>query len=1535
MNKINFLSPAALFALLFCAAAVQGQTDYSKLHKEANLLIHSNGSQLHLKPGSRNVTVATEGTALKADFHGTGEARAWIALSKEWKFLMIELEMRTEYVTPGKESWQNAGLAFWFQKTTGQRVGGWPRVIRETGSSPWHSFFQIYEIPEGAEALTFAIGNWGENGNVFFRNLKAVPLVTREMNRRPPFNPGELWSFQNAERIVTPARERICLNGLWQFQPAESRAAVPPTKFNYYFKVPGIWPGFNDWGEPGSEQRILHPDGTDSKLDGKSISRAWYRRTVTVPYNWKNRRILLELSYLQILAQIFIDGKEAGIIPFPGGTLDLSTMLHPGKTHDLAILLTAQPEGLKNITYSDINRVHVKEKKVIRRGINGDAYLRAEPMGTRISDLHAITSVANKTITFDTGFHGDVPAGSFLEIQIQDNGREVKHFRSGSIRPNDKRFQFTADWIAPKLWDQEHPENLYTAVAALKDGSGKTIDVLYPETFGFREFSIKGRDFLLNGKAIRLQITPSLFPWYGAGPNIPENFRRNAELMRRYGLNFCYAVNYDFSPGDVCYQDAFYREYSRNGILTALTLPNPVPYDFKTGEQIQAYTDCTEYLIRRYQNIPGIVMYASTHNSSGWGDSDNPVRLGNGIHGSWAWRPQNNIIAKQADEIVNRLDPSRPHYRHSSGISGSPVITLNCYLNWMPLQERRDYLELWSKQSKLPLMFVEYGVPHMPSWTSYRGPEFIWSGPQVMSVWLNEYIAPFLGEKAYIIDGVQKIFLDLQAEAFGNRKMPVSRYTWMMVSPAVASVQAMMLRETIPWFRGHGLSGMAFWDHHMFWLNKNPPMLLNENRFKDLKRTGITPDYLFLKPLDFGIDETTIGTAVREANRPLLGLIAGKTGDFTEHNAYFLRGESVQKSLMLLNDTMHREEIRYAWEIPGLGRKGSGSVALDGSERKFIPIDVKLPGNAPEHLTLKATFQYSNGRTEDSFDFTVGSRRSAKLQTPLYCFDPEGSAGKLLSSLGLTIRSGKPAPGEILIIGRNALEKYPGDLGTMAKSGVKLLILEQSHSTLWNRLGIRSTEYGLRKLFSLSPEFLGKPLENWRGASTLKPPYERRSEWLGIPVYGNIQAGYRGAVATVLPEKPCVGDWLPILHGGFNLSYAPLLMFKEGKAEILFSQLDLSSRTETSPEAVELFASALEFLEKSPAKKSRRTFYSGGAEGKALLDTLKIKYETGTGYGPEDLLIVAPGFSPKGCREAVARGTNLLAIGLDKNAIDLLVPGKNGAGIWKHTYSYLAGGLMENPFFRGVSNSDLFWRKPLTGTFFDGGCGPALKHFKHGKGNMVFIQIAPWMFEKEEFQLRITRRRNYALISRIAHNMGAEAESGLLKNLTASNKLVLKEWFGKADPEKKGYRKLGSKFNSSWRKVKVATNFDSEANGLEGYDGDFFYHTVFDLPDLPKRDIQLYLGQIDDCSWIWLNGTFLGEISDKTHPENYWLVERKYSLSPRLLKKKGNTLTVLCRDLRGNGGILGTPRLIFGSSEINLYADIPEIQDDPYRYFHW
>ena len=1530
-----------IFVILITLGCIAGSSvaeDYSSPHDRNNLLHDPSGKSLHWK--CKNAAV--DGNSVTVS--GKGEARASLALHKNWKYLTVELEMRLEDVVRDKEGREDAGLAFHFLTAEGKRVGDPPRGIRKTGSCAWQYFYQTYEIPEGAATITFAVGNWGKTGNAFFRNIAVKPAVTEELKGGAPFDEKQLWSFDDAERAVTATRERICLNGLWQFRPAASAVETPPADYTCYFKVPGIWPGFDEWGQPGSAQRIYRKDGSDAGIDGKSIDHAWYRRKILVPENWKGRRILLELSYLQIHAQIFIDGRKAGDLAFPGGEFDLTDFIVPGREQELAVLLSAQTEGLKQLFYSDKDRVHLSDKKIVRRGLTGDAYLRAEP-GLRLTDLHVITSVSAQNISFEVGFTGKVPAGAYLETVISEEGRAVKTFRSGPVRVRDGRFRYTANWLAPKLWDTENPDHLYTAATTLKDASGKVLDALYPEEFGFREFTLSGRDFRLNGKIIRLLSTVSLTPWYGAGTSMPVNFKRTAELMRRHGLNHFYAGNYDFSPGDTGYQDAFYRENSRQGILTTLTLPNPVPFKFDTPEEIAAYTERTRYLVRRYQNVPGLILYSSTHNSSGYSGSDEPVMLGtNDVRGAWVVNPRNNEIAREAEKIVRKLDPSRPLYHHSAGISGK-IITLNCYLNWMPLQERRDYLELWAAKSKMPLMFVEYGIPHLPSWTSYRGPDFIWSGPQVMSVWINEYIAQYFGDEAYRLDGVQNQFLNMQVEMFGNRKAPLSRYTWMLRSPAAAKLQAMMLRETIPYFRAYGLTGIALWDHYQFWDWQSVPPELRQDRFENLKRTGISADFLQLSPLDFGTAPNLIGEAVREATRPLLGRIAGRTDCFTEQNACFIKGETVRKSLMLLNDTMHPATISCVWEVPALKLKGKADATLAPGERKFVPVEFRLPAKAPEKLVLNAVFTYPDGEeTRDSFAFMAEEALAARVTAQLYCHDPEGSAKALLKELKLSCREGQiPPAGSILIIGRNALESYPGDPGKLARSGVKVLIMEQEHAVLWNRLGIRSTEYGMRKLYPLAPEFDGKPLSDWRGESTLKNPYSRRREWCGFPIWGNIQAGYRGALSTAVPEKPCIGDWMPLLEGGFNLSYAPLLLFREGNAVMLFSQLDLSGRTERSPEALELFATALEYLEKAPAQQPRRTFYSGDAAGKRVLDTLKIHSEPlaeSGSYGENDLLIIAPGFRQEGCREAVARGANLLALGLDKAAIDALVPGKNGAGVWKDTYSHLPRNLKGEPLFRGISSADLFWRKPLTGAFFDDSDGgPALKCFRHGKGSMVFVQATPWMFDENEFQLRITLRRNYALISRLIHNLGGTAESGLFNAFSSPREFALTDWVGKADPDgkgrEKGYWKPSFKLDSSWRKVKVATIFDTEENRLAGYDGDFFYRTAFSLPKLPKEKVTLYLGPVDDCSWVWLNGEFLGEVSDKTHPENHWTVEREYTLPPGLLKKNGNTLVVLCRDLRGNGGILGTPLLLFGDSAYRLYADTPEIQDDPYRYYHW
>ena len=87
------------------------------------------------------------------------------------------------------------------------------------------------------------------------------------------------------------------------------------------------------------------------------------------------------------------------------------------------------------------------------------------------------------------------------------------------------------------------------------------------------------------------------------------------------------------------------------------------------------------------------------------------------------------------------------------------------------------------------------------------------------------------------------------------------------------------------------------------------------------------------------------------------------------------------------------------------------------------------------------------------------------------------------------------------------------------------------------------------------------------------------------------------------------------------------------------------------------------------------------------------------------------------------------------------------------------------------------------------------------------------------------------------------------------------------------------------------------AGGLPGFEGVVWFRKNFDLPEaLHGKDGVIFLGPMDRCDTVWVNGTKIGQ-SDS----NGWV--RRYHVPGKLLKATGNLIAVR---VLGSAGFLGT-----------------------------
>ena len=300
------------------------------------------------------------------------------------------------------------------------------------------------------------------------------------------------WAEQINPKNVLPEYPRpqlertdwVNLNGEWEYA-IKPKGEVEPQAF---------------------DGNILVPFAIESSLSGvqKEVGDAnelWYKRTFSVPANWKNKDIVLNFGAVDWKADVFINdvligSHQGGFTPF---SFNITPYLNGKSNQKLVVRVwdpsdkgyqprgkqTSNPEG---IWYTPVT------------GIWQTVWI--EPVATNhITSVKSIPNIDNGTMNVTVGT--SMPCNtSIVEVKLMDKGQVVASAKG--IQGKELRLAVQN----PTLWDTTNPYLYDMKVSLVKDG--KVLDDVKSYT-AFRKISAK-RD--ANG-VMRMQLNNKNLFHYG------------------------------------------------------------------------------------------------------------------------------------------------------------------------------------------------------------------------------------------------------------------------------------------------------------------------------------------------------------------------------------------------------------------------------------------------------------------------------------------------------------------------------------------------------------------------------------------------------------------------------------------------------------------------------------------------------------------------------------------------------------------------------------------------------------------------------------------------------------------------------------------------------------------------------------------------------------------------------------------------------------------------------------------------------------
>lgn len=1393
----------------------------------------------------------------------------------------------------------------------------------------------------------------------------AFKMIPESEYRLPPW---VNWDLQRAYRSGSALRATISLNNYWQFSPVAasdsqklirsgrplpSAGKIPQGK-TLYAPVPGTW-------DTQSGTPVLDVVKKRAKAqNGVSLSnfaQGWYRRALNIPESWKEKQILLQLDAVSDEAHVFVNGIPSGAPVIGSGSVDITPFLKPGVSNDLAIFV--QYNGFP------FDKSHGKYEEFRKHpacgdwwfgwhngpGLADDVSLLVIPKEEQLDDLRIVSSVKDGTLQADASFANRTEkSGDYVfRATVYHKEKDVLHLPPlrKTVKAGQKvRIPLISQWEKPILWSPEKPELLRLVFTVSRNG--KVLDRL-EDRFGFRELTIRGADFYLNGIPRRLKFFSNQVP-YTKMPE--ESIRTYLKLWKEMNFN---GIIYE-SPdrrvvriadevGLLVAMRGVLPKLVRNGVYLPGVSNSGYPAEIYLSGKLRnarlEHERSIRGIVSKFRNNPSIVIWAINPLLC-----YNPEWINPGLLGSES-APNDLTAATLIEEnMLRRLDPGRL-VMQSMGANTGAIITANPYPTFdnQP-DEWADWPLRWAEHRNKPLVLEEVALPF---WNNFANWTDSLSGDKTSFYDLRqlyyEQAARYFGDSVYALSSPKSDDRKWNLSTGETEKRDGAEVA--RLEPAAVKTKCMYMTRCLRAWRMYGVSGIwPFEDadeYFSFFRQRIPADPV------DVTRPGIKPEWGSSSPRP-GI--SPVFHAMQELQKPFLAYIGGEQAHFTEQSRNFRVGESVEKQMLFSNDAPAALDIRAKWELVN---SATGKICMQGVWNGSLPpgsirkVPFRFRMDTPGEYELRFQAEGGNSVSRDTFRLTAFPAPERRFFTKtVRLYDTAGKTERLLKKLGVPFTRDLSAKTDTVVVGALSMdetflrEARKNGLKQQIRSGTSLLVFAQKNdSPMKPYLEERRTRNVFVKDFA-HPLLQGLPAQafaQWRGEPDKTEPYPRTGTSAANGRF--MHWGSRGTVATFVQDKPDSGRFRVLLDCDADLSRSALQENFVGDGRILFCMLDLEERQGIEPMADELAARLFHYLENPEKLPRRNAVFSGSAKTAQLLETLGFGF-TVSDKIPEDCELLAVDSETRipvpELRAFAGRGKIVLLLKPDAAQAKLLHSGLETEPV------RLAKSGVPEIWKRGLGNSDFYFNPVRTLRTF--GNAEILK----SEGNVIALSALP-----EDFQQNSSVVKARRILSVLLTNLGVSAQDAFsIPDLSAPRT----DFSGVAvpfaiDPQSKG-EALGwqkPEFDdSNWRKIKIGAYWETQGITMKNphynprfatpYDGDAFYRIHFTLPPEWKgRQLYVEAGPIDDLDRTWFNGVLIGETTEAV--PKYWELVRRYPVPASAIRWDGeNVVAIRVRDLRYNGGIPGGFRITDGSPEKakTLFYPVPSrliYRFDPNHWRQW